>query len=380
MEHNNGAFTITYCIVSAPGDIDRIAGEIAREQTVEMPKEAIRDRRILTEIVGKVISVQETGGEEKDRFIVQIAYPAVASNFEIPQFLNLLYGNISFKPGIRITDIDFPERFLRSFRGPKFGIEGIRETLGVFGRPLVSTALKPMGSAPEELAEMCYSFALGGVDVIKDDHGLVDFPFCSFEQRVSRCMEAVDKAQQKTGKRSLYFPNVTGPYDRVMGNVERALKADVGGLLISPFLTGPDFVRCMAHNEGIQKPLMSHPSLSGNLFSCTDTGIAPAIILGKLFRLIGIDCSVYPNFGGRFTFSKETCGAIALSLTSGLRHLRSAFPTPAGGMSLERIPEIVNFYGNDIILLIGGSLYSRSANLEENARYFCEKVKLHATG
>jgi ribulose-bisphosphate carboxylase large chain len=369
------SITITYSITSSAGDIGNISEKIALEQTVEMPGEAIRDDRILKDIVGKVISINEADGKAGERFIVKIAYPALVSNYEIPQFLNLLYGNISFKPGIRVVDVDFDEGFLSSFKGPKFGIEGIRKLLGVFDRPLVATALKPMGTSAEGLAEMCYRFALGGVDIIKDDHGLVDFPFCRFEERVSKCVQAVEKAQQKTGKRTIYFPNVTDRFDRIIKNVEFAIKANAGGLLISPFLTGLDCVRYIAESDGIDKPIMSHPSFTGIFYTGPDSGIAPEIVLGKIFRLIGIDSSVYPNYGGRFSFSRETCFSIARSLTGRLHHIRSSFPTPAGGMDIENIPEVMKFYGNDIILLIGGSLYSRSDDLEDNARYFCEKVK-----
>lgn len=369
------SITITYAITCSRGDIGNICENIALEQTVEVPAAVIRDNRIFKDVVGTVIGIEEARGCAGERFNVKIAYPARVSNFEIPQFLNLLYGNISFKPGIRVIDVDFSEDFLLSFRGPRFGIEGIRRLLSVFDRPLVATALKPMGTSAEELAEMCYRFALGGIDIIKDDHGLVDFAFCGFEERVTKCVQAVEDAQQKTGKRTMYFPNITDRFDRIAKNAEFAVKAKAGGLLISPFLTGLDCVRYIAGSELFHMPLMSHPSLTGIFFTSADSGIAPEIVLGRIFRLAGIDSSVYPNYGGRFSFSKETCLSIARSLTESLANIRPSFPTPAGGMELEDIPEIVRFYGSDIILLVGGSLYSRSGDLAANARYFCEKVK-----
>jgi len=375
--------TITYSVISSPGDIKETARKIAFEQTVELPGEVIKDTKILEGIVGRVIDIRPDDirlrrtGRNGERFIVKIAFPAVVSNYEVPQFLNLLFGNISFKPGIRVIDVDFPAKFLSAFKGPKFGIDGIRRILDVFDRPLVSTALKPMGSSAEELADMCYRFALGGIDIIKDDHGIVDFPFCRFEERVARCVQAINMAEEKTGKRTLYFPNITDRFDRIIKNAELAVNAGAGGLLVSPFLTGLDCVRHITESEGINRPVMSHPSVTGIFFTDADSGIAPEIILGTIFRLIGIDSSVYPNYGGRFSFTKDTCSSIARSLTCSLDHIRSSYPTPAGGMEIEDIPEIVQFYGNDIILLIGGSLYSRSGNLEENAKYFCDKVKLN---
>ena len=48
-----------------------------------------------------------------------------------------------------------------------------------------------MGLSATDLAELAYRFALGGIDLIKDDHGLTNQPFCPFEERVRRCAEAV---------------------------------------------------------------------------------------------------------------------------------------------------------------------------------------------
>lgn len=371
----DNAITITYAINCSRRDVGNICENIALEQTVEVPAAVIKDERIFKDIVGKVTEIEEAPGSEGGRFIARIAYPEVTSNFEIPQFLNLLYGNISFKPGIRVIDVDFSDEFLLSFRGPGFGVEGIRGLLGVFDRPLVATALKPMGTSAEELADRCYRFALAGMDIIKDDHGLADFPFCGFGERVTRCVQAVEDAQQKTGKRTIYFPNITGPFDRIVKNAELAVRAGAGGLLISPFLVGLDCVRYIAGSRLFDKPVMSHPSLTGAFFNSPDSGLAPWIVLGKIFRLAGIDSSVYPNYGGRFSFSAETCLSIARSLTEDMANIKPSFPTPAGGMELEDIPEIIRFYGNDVILLVGGSLYGRSDDLAANARYFCEKVK-----
>jgi ribulose-bisphosphate carboxylase large chain len=373
------SISVSYLITSPPGEIEGIAEDIALEQTVEVPKSVVKDPRTTKEIVGKVTSIGKINDDVGDRFAVTIDYPQIVANFEIPQFLNLLYGNISFKQDIQIVHIDFPKEFILAFKGPKFGIEGIRDLLNVYDRPLIATALKPIGVSAERLGELCYQFALGGVHIIKDDHSLVDFPFCRFEDRVTMCMLAIERAEEKTGKRALYFPNVTDRYDRVLKNIEFALKKNVGGLLISPFLTGLDCIRHISESEWICKPLMSHPSLSGVYFTRGKNGVSPDIMLGRIFRLMGVDCSVYPNFGGRFTFDQDTCLAIADSLRDSFFHLKRSFPTPAGGINLKNVPDVINAYGKDIILLIGGSLYARSDNLEENARYFYEASAIESS-
>ena len=107
------------------------------------------------------------------------------------------------QPGIRVLRLDLPPSLLQQFKGPRFGREGLRALLGVADRPLLGTALKPMGLPAADLADLAYQLALGGVDIIKEDHGLTDQPFAPFAERVPRCAEAVARANRQTGYRCL---------------------------------------------------------------------------------------------------------------------------------------------------------------------------------
>ncbi len=93
-----------------------------------------------------------------------------------------------------------------------------------------------MGKTVAELAELAYQFALGGMDLIKDDHGLTNQPFCPYEQRVAACAEAVQRANQQTGKHCLYVPNVTSPANQIWKRVEYAKRNGGRCLIDSPWL------------------------------------------------------------------------------------------------------------------------------------------------
>ena len=54
--------------------------------------------------------------------------------------------------------------------------------------------------------------------------------------------------------------------------------------------------------------------------------------------------------------------------------VRPAFPAPAGGIRVERVGELLEFYGNDCILLIGGSLYQAGDALFDRTRDLVEQV------
>jgi ribulose-bisphosphate carboxylase large chain len=84
---------------------------------------------------------------------------------------------------------------------------------------------------------------------------------------------------------------------------------------------------------------------------------------------------IYPHSGGRFSYGLETCRRIADRLREAWSGLRAALPVPAGGIQLERVDEVTAFYGSDVMLLIGGSLYEAGDALEQRTRMFVERVR-----
>lgn len=334
---------ITYKIKATRGNIREIAEDIALEQTAELPKKAIFYREILKKIVGRIELVRLD--------TVKISYDISTTDFQLPQFLNLLFGNISMKKGIRVIEIELPEEFVKRFRGPRYGIEGVRKLLNIRRRPILAAALKPMGLSPDKMGEWCYKFAIGGIDIIKDDHGVSS----NFEERVKICREAVNMAGHKTGREALYFPNLTAKMEDIEKRIEYGMKIGVKGFLVSPFLLGLDYFRYIA--ESFPVIFLAHPALSGTFYINDNSGINAEIILGKLFRLIGADIIIFPHSGGRFPFTKRTCSLIDSSLKEDFYHLNKSLPAPAGGIDLKDVPTIREFYGDDVVILIGASLY-----------------------
>lgn len=343
----NSAIEVVYIVKSAPADITSRAEGILLEQAVELPRSVLRDDYVLNHIVGEVRSVEAlTTGE----FRVTIAHPSETAGNDPAQLLNVLFGNTSLQPDVLLEDVRLPKELIKTLGGPRFGIAGIRQAVQVPKGALTSTALKPMGLSTDKLAAICHTFALAGIDIIKDDHGLADHAFSRFEDRVRACVDATKRAAQKTGRQSLYVPNLIGTPSRVLEQLRFAQKAGVGGVMISPMLLGMPLLHEIVRNE-LTVPLLAHPSFGGAL------RISPEAMLGRLFRWFGADAVIYPNYGGRFTYSKETCARLAALLRQSDDGLPPVFPVPAGGIKIERLNETIEFYGDDVMLLIGGSLY-----------------------
>jgi ribulose-bisphosphate carboxylase large chain len=105
----------------------------------------------------------------------------------------------------------------------------------------------------------------------------------------------------------------------------------------------------------------------------------PSFLLGKLFRLLGADATIFPNYGGRFGYTAEECKRLATFALQDWPGVKPCVPVPAGGMSLGRIPEILEFYGADVMLLIGGSLLSTRERITEETARYVEAVRAYRT-
>jgi len=354
-------FAVSYRLVGNEHDALAAAKDICIEQTVEFPEELISDSFIRENIFGRIESFSSINN---NLHRAEISFAVETTSFEFTQFLNVIFGNISLKPGIIIDDIFLPDSFLHNFNGPRFGIAGIREILNVFNRPLTASAIKPMGMTSAGFTELAAIFTKGGIDIIKDDHGLSSQPFSEFRERVRACSDAVNSI---AGSKTLYFPNITAPFSEVIERAYYAKEYGAGGVLIAPAITGFDCMKYLSDDKNFGLPVMSHPAFIGSFLS-GGSGFTHGVLLGTLMRLGGADIVVYPNFGGRFSFSKEECLDIVDSCRFDLKKIKTIFPAPGGGMNFSNIPEMTSFYGNDVVYLMGGGLFKRSPDLAENCR------------
>jgi ribulose-bisphosphate carboxylase large chain len=364
-------FSATYRIYGGERDALAKAEDICIEQTVEFPAECVGEGAIRDHVFGRIESFER---HDDASFRAKISYAVEIAAGELTQLLNVIFGNTSIKPGIRVEHLDLPSPLLNSFKGPRFGRDGIRNLLNVPLRPLLSTAIKPMGHSSGELADLAYRFALGGMDMIKDDHGLTDQRCSPFEERVKLCAAAVNKAGRETGVPSLYIANITAPHKEVIRRARFAKQAGAGGIMAAPGIIGFDLMRELADDGSIGLPILTHPALQGS-FVTGQGGISHGVIFGQLARLAGADATIFPNFGGRFSFSREECADIVQGTVEPMGNLKTIFPAPGGGMSLDRVPEMLETYGRDLIFLIGGGLFKHGPDLVENCRHFRRMVE-----
>ncbi len=351
------------------------AKDICLEQTVEFPAEIVPPGFIQDQVVGQVADFVPVEGSNGLEWRALITFLNDDTAMELTQLLNVLYGNISLKKGFRLERIKDCFNLWNKFKGPRFGEPGFRELLGIYHRPMLCTAIKPLGLSASALAELAYKFALGGIDIIKDDHGLTNQPFALFSERVELCAEAVEKGSQRLGRKILYAPNITAPAGELEHRAWYAKRKGAGALLVCPGLSGFDAMRALAEDDEINLPILAHPAFLGSFVTSSDNGISPFALFGQIMRLAGADATIYPHFGGRFGFTLDECREIMVGSSISMGNLKPIFPTPGGGMSLKRIPELLEFYGKDVILLVGGDLIKNGPDIVDNCQLFVETVE-----
>lgn len=362
---NGKRIEVLYRVRSDAASIAARAEGIAVEQSIEMPVSIVDDPYVLSETVGKVLDIADIGGGVFD---VRIGLASITTGHEPGQLLNMLFGNTSLQEDVVLVDAEFPDDFAAAFHGPNHGLEGLRARVNAGHRALSCSALKPQGSAPQALAKLAGQIAAGGIDFIKDDHGLADQSYSPFAMRVPAIAEAVAKLADRTGVPTRYLPSLSGNLDDLRGQVKLARSAGLDCVLIAPMIVGlAQFNTLVKENPDFA--FMTHPTMAGA------ARIAPSLHLGKLFRLLGADATVFPNHGGRFGYTPPECKKLAKYALQDWPGVKSCVPVPAGGMSLKRIPEMLEFYGNDVMLLIGGGLLAAGEKIAEETERFVEALR-----
>ena len=126
-----------------------LEGSTGTWEKVEEDTEEVREK-----LSGKLVGYFEIPSDDEFRksAVVQLAFPINAWDDNVPMMLLSIAGNcFAYSQDMRLLDVFIPEDLLKNFKGPKFGVPGIRKLLGVKDRPLSLHIIKPkMGMTPEQ--------------------------------------------------------------------------------------------------------------------------------------------------------------------------------------------------------------------------------------
>ncbi|NMO97994.1 2,3-diketo-5-methylthiopentyl-1-phosphate enolase [Paenibacillus lemnae] len=376
----------TYRIHDDRADFHKKAESIAVGMTVgswtELPQ---AKREAMKKHLGEVYAVEvheSADGTEGSRYAdVRIAYPDVNFSRDIPALLVTVFGKISMDGRIKLISLDLSDNFLSSFPGPKFGIDGIRQLLGVYDRPLLMSIFKSViGLNAAELREQFIRQARGGVDLVKDDEILFENDLTPIETRVRLCMDAARDVEEETGKRLLYAANLTGRTSGLKEQALRAIDAGANALLFNVLSYGYDVLQELSSDPDLTVPLMAHPALAGALYPSPHYGIAAPVLLGQLMRVAGADLVLFPSPYGSVTMPREENLSIRDQLHTTSLGMKRSMPVPSAGIHPGLVPKILRDFGTDVVVNAGGGIHGHPMGTEAGGQAFVQAIDAAVNG
>ncbi|MDD5658544.1 MAG: RuBisCO large subunit C-terminal-like domain-containing protein [Actinomycetota bacterium] len=328
---------------------------------------------------GKVVSIYDippaeltTDVPEETYHIIQIAFPDENFLPQIPMLMTTLLGNdVSTSAQVKLVDIKFSGNFLKYFMGPKFGIDGIYDYMGLNSqrRPLVLNMIKPcLGYSASEGASIFKQIAMGGVDIIKDDELFANTSYSSIKDRVSLYKKAAKEVYEHTGHLTRYCVNITDRFDKVLEHAKIATEEGADFLMINFVATGISVLQALSEMDYIKIPIVAHYATAGSMTESPFTGISTPLLLGKLARMSGADMCMFSSPYSTYPFLKRRYKQIADMQRLPFGNLKPTMPVIGGGVHPNSAKKIVSELGKEIVLASGGAILGHPMGPTEGAK------------
>ncbi len=339
---------------------------------------------------GKLVSIYDippaeltTDEPELSSHIIQIAFPDENFSPQFPMMFTTLMGNdVSTSAQVKLIDIKFSGKYLKAFKGPRFGIDGIYNYLGIQKRrPIVLNMIKPcLGYSPSEGAKIFREIALGGVDIIKDDELLADTSYSSIVDRVKAYNGAAKEVKVITGHKTVYCVNITDRLDKCLENAFRAIDAGAEMLMINFIASGLSTLQALSEDSRVNIPVVGHYASAGSITESCNTGISTPLILGKLARMAGADIVLFSSPYSSYPFLKRRYKQIADMHRLALGKLQTTMPAIGGGVHPGSAEKIVKDLGKEIILAVGGAILGHPNGPAEGAKAMMQAAETLGQG
>ena len=202
-----------------------------------------------------------------------LSFPVENVGRSLENLMTTVAGNLfelHHLSGIRLIDIDLPASLVSAYPGPAFGIEGTRDLLGVYDRPIIGTIIKPsVGLSPSATADLVGEMVEAGIDFVKDDELIADPPYSPIEERVTAVMGAIDE-HTAPGEEVMYACNITGDVDEMLKRHDRIRAAGGNCVMVSLNSVGLAGVAKLARHSDL--PIHGHRNGWGALSRCPQLG------------------------------------------------------------------------------------------------------------
>ncbi|MEM3091165.1 MAG: type III ribulose-bisphosphate carboxylase [Candidatus Pacearchaeota archaeon] len=306
---------------------------------------------------------------------VKVAYPIELWEFgNMPQLLSGIAGNIfgmKALNNLRLIDASLPKDYIKHFKGPNLGIDGLRKYFKVYNRPLTGAVPKPkIGFSAEEHAKIGYETWMGGFDLVKDDENLSSTNFNNFYKRVDLLTKMRDKAEKETGQVKDALLNITAETEEMKKRAKYLYNKGWKYAMIDVVVTGTAAVQTLREVlRDYDMAIHAHRAMHASFDRNPKHGITMQF-LAKIMRLIGVEQIHSGTAVGKLYGTLKEVKTVAETLREKKVkedfphlleqewcHIKPAFPVSSGGMHPGLIPEEFKIFGKEFVLLVSGGIH-----------------------
>jgi ribulose-bisphosphate carboxylase large chain len=365
----------TFLVEPAGVNMKEAVGAVAAESSIGTWTELTTTKPYVEKLAAHVFSIRNNKAK--------IAYPIELFEFgNIPNILSSVAGNVfglKTLENLRLDDIDFPPALVRSFKGPKYGIQGIRKLLRVFDRPLIGTIIKPkLGLKTADHAKVAYDAWIGGCDIVKDDENLSSQKFNPFEQRLIKTLDARNRAEEETGEKKVYMVNITAEAEEMVKRAELVVKHEGEYVMVDILTCGFAGLQTLRQQE---LNLVMHAHRAGHAAFTKNPkhGISMKVI-SKVARIIGVDQLHVGTVVGKMFETKEEVAQNCEALKTKKISLKPVLPVASGGLYPALVPALMKFFGKDFVIQAGGGIHGHRDGTVAGAKAMRQAVEATLEG
>lgn len=345
------------------------AGAIAAESSVGTWTELTTVKPYVEELAAHVFRIEGN--------IAKIAYPmGLFEPGNMPNILSSVAGNVfGLKAllNLRLNDIELSGELARSFKGPRYGIDGIRKLLQVPERPLVGTIIKPkLGLKTADHARVAYEAWAGGCDVVKDDENLSSQEFNPFEDRIVETLESRDQAEAETGEKKVYMANITAETDTMVKRAEFVQEQGGEYVMVDILTCGWSALQTL-RDQGFNLVIHAHRAGHAAFTKNPKHGIAMRAI-AKVARTIGVDQLHVGTVVGKMSETREEVLQNIEALKMEMHGLKPVMPVASGGLHPRLVPALIETFGKDVVIQAGGGIHGHTEGTVAGARAMRQAV------
>ncbi|MFX0009209.1 MAG: type III ribulose-bisphosphate carboxylase [Candidatus Hermodarchaeota archaeon] len=327
---------------------------------------------------------------------VKIAYPNdLFEEGNMPQILSSIAGNVfgmKALEGLRLVDVKWPLNILNSFKGPQFGMNGIRKMLKVDKRPITATVPKPkVGYYAEEHANHGYEIWTGGVDLLKDDENLSNQKFNKFKERLQMSMKMRDKAENETGERKSYLINITAEVEEMKRRAQLTKEYGNEYVMIDILTAGwasVQTIRDVCDELGLA--IHAHRAFHAAFDRNPNHGISMKVIaeiarmqgvdqlhIGGLGKLAGGRTEVKNNYIKCYSSSNQGDFEV---LEQNWNGMKPVFSVCSGGLHPGIMHRLMELLSTDIVVQAGGGVLGHPKGAQSGAKALRQAIDAYMQG